>query len=1427
MTDISFHIAPRYLRSINLQRDYSEQQIGLAGYQATPLVLQTITRITQTMNHPTRAFSLIGPYGVGKSAFGVFLAHYFSRDPKGRTQLVQQHAVAGVPSDFSHGAPVLHPILVGGNNTSLRQAILHNAVQSLAQLNYHTVELKALSATMQEAAEDPNIDPLAVASLLEQTTQLIAQSEAADGIVLVIDELGQYLNYVARQEDERDLFVLQTIAEMAARSGTLPFVIVTILHQSFDLYTGTAGVSQRTEWAKVQGRFTELPFQEPSAQMLQMIGHALCEDDPLVDDRRRAWADKLAPLADQLKLRPPDINIDEWHKLVARSYPLHPMVLIALPLLFRQLAQNERSLFAFLTSYEPWGLQDFLSQSTNNSGVYWLYHLYNYIEANLGAGLFGRARGQRWAELAEARVLLEDTSPLLLEAVTTIGTLGALGQSRGLHANLEQISFALRDTAEAVDVSGAIDSLELRRQIVFRKYRGSYILFEGSDLDIDALVQDARHQINSQTTLINLLQEYTNTLPLIARQFSYQTGAIRHFSVQFVDAETVGYLPEEKTEADGIIWYVVASDTEAVYIAHQHIINAESIPHHIVVLPQKVHVLRDLLVDVASLRWILEHQPELESDRVARRELAGRLAEAEQLVAGAISRTYGPGSAQWFWRGDEISLRTSRDLDHLLSKVCEVLFPYTPRIWNELIVRRQLSAMASKARRNLVEAMLEHGNEETLGITGFPAERAVYESVLRATGIHRIDAEDQWYFGPPSEKDPGGLQDVWNAIQHFFESSTEQSRALTELYTLLEHPPFGVKAGLIPLLFVAGYLANIGEIALYEYGNFAPIPDMALFERLLRQPTNFSVRLSRTSGLRVAVYERLAHELAPSAIGKTFQPAVMDVIKPLLRIARKLPDYTRQTNSVSGQTQAVRTALLNARSPDEMLFNELPQACGFPPILVDQTPDDDLVEGFFMAIQSSLQELQGAYEKLLLQINRLIGEVCVNKALVQQAGFGTRSIPAFVSEWIVTRHAPDGVLDDTARNKIRTFLNKHLPTRDQKQQLKAQLQNGETLTILDQFSVSVDLKKNENYVIIPCLDETKAGIERHLIDQYPLLLGGGVWGVGKLYYTPPNNNRDGQIMVSEFRPMQNASLDLDLLCERRAAFALDEWRDLLISSMGYNPEAYSIPQQMHLLTRLVPLVQERINMIELAPKGTGKSFVFLNLSRYARLVSGGKVTAAALFYNNATRQPGLLSNYDLVIFDEAQSLSFDNPGEIIGVLKDYLESGSFARGGTQKVESSAGLMMLANIPLDEYKRPRHQNLFLELPSFLGETAFIDRIHGILPGWELPRIEQSFIATGIGFKADYFGDVLHGLRHRAGYEQIVAQYNTISGTNDRRDLIAISRLASGFCKLLFPHGHLSSSDFAEYCLKPAVQLRQRVRDQLKLLDPEYPDVRIGW
>jgi len=189
------------------------------------------------------------------------------------------------------------------------------------------------------------------------------------------------------------------------------------------------------------------------------------------------------------------------------------------------------------------------------------------------------------------------------------------------------------------------------------------------------------------------------------------------------------------------------------------------------------------------------------------------------------------------------------------------------------------------------------------------------------------------------------------------------------------------------------------------------------------------------------------------------------------------------------------------------------------------------------------------------------------------------------------------------------------------------------------------------------------------------------------------------------------------------------------------------------------------------------------------------------------------------VFDEAQTISFDNPGEIVGILKDYLESGRYSRG-KQQVTADAGIMMLGNIPIDASGQPAESVLFRNLPAFLQETAFIDRLHGILPGWELPRVTVNTPARGMGFKADFFSEYLHALRDEASYTQYVNQHLKITGTQDMRDVKAIQRLVTGYLKLLFPHLEPTDSEFLEYCIKPAIRLRQTVRDQLCKLDPEY-------
>jgi len=258
----------------------------------------------------------------------------------------------------------------------------------------------------------------------------------------------------------------------------------------------------------------------------------------------------------------------------------------------------------------------------------------------------------------------------------------------------------------------------------------------------------------------------------------------------------------------------------------------------------------------------------------------------------------------------------------------------------------------------------------------------------------------------------------------------------------------------------------------------------------------------------------------------------------------------------------------------------------------------------------------------------------------------------------------------------------------------------------------------------------------------------------------------------------------------------------------------------------LPFVQRRVNLFELAPKGTGKSFLFGQFSRYSRLIEGGAVSPAVLFYNENTKVPGLFTQFDVVVFDEAQTLSFSSPDETVAKLKGYLEQGKYSKGKFT-VAADAGAVFIANVQIDSKGLPiNRNNLFGELPKILQESALLDRIHGILPGWNLPRMTTGALSTGIGLKADFLGEIFHFMRTRLEFDRYVEERSYMVGSKDFRDVRAVMRMASGFLKLLFPNIEgVSDSEYVEYCLKPAIELRQRLREQLYYIDPEFKNYEI--
>jgi ATP-dependent Lon protease len=283
---------------------------------------------------------------------------------------------------------------------------------------------------------------------------------------------------------------------------------------------------------------------------------------------------------------------------------------------------------------------------------------------------------------------------------------------------------------------------------------------------------------------------------------------------------------------------------------------------------------------------------------------------------------------------------------------------------------------------------------------------------------------------------------------------------------------------------------------------------------------------------------------------------------------------------------------------------------------------------------------------------------------------------------------------------------------------------------------------------------------------------------------------------------------------------LEEWIDLLISSIGYNPDYYSFKAKQYMLMRLVPMVQPRVNLIELAPKGTGKSTVFSKISSNVWLISGGIVTRAQLFYNMKDKIEGILAYYDVIVLDEVQTIKFNDPGEIIGALKGYLQSGEYRVMGHRGTADS-GLVILANIKIGIDGKPVNKFVLQELPEFLQETAFIDRFHGLIPGWELPRIEKkSLVNSGYVLRTDYLNKIFHSIRNVTDYSDFVKRH--VNSNGDVRDVRSVEQISTGLLKLLYPNIECIGSieNFEKYCVDPSKELRQKIREQMAMKDNEY-------
>jgi ATP-dependent Lon protease len=442
----------------------------------------------------------------------------------------------------------------------------------------------------------------------------------------------------------------------------------------------------------------------------------------------------------------------------------------------------------------------------------------------------------------------------------------------------------------------------------------------------------------------------------------------------------------------------------------------------------------------------------------------------------------------------------------------------------------------------------------------------------------------------------------------------------------------------------------------------------------------------------------------------------------------------------------------------------------------------------------------------------VLGDKVVVKSLAQQAAL--QRLPRYVSEYLIAKYVkPDTWKDDLA--KIQAKIKDLLPDLEHRELLKERLLARGEVTLIDNVEARVDLKSGQRWARVPALGDSKVRVPAAITEQDPGLLLGGLWGTAKVKYAPEANT-DAPNELIAFTPFQVGPPDVAGYRAARAKFTGDEWAALVLQSAGYAANAFPDRRtRLLLFARMVPLVERNVNMIELGPRQTGKTFLLRNLSPRVFTVSGGKTSPANLFVNLSTRQVGILGTRKVVVFDEIAHTTFGEEKETISTLKDYMESGQFSRGALA-FASDAGLVFTGNLDVEgPHPHPRYAHLLEPLPPELIDSAFQDRIHGYIPGWEVPKITPASVATGVGFVTDYFGEVLVRLREES-FADRVRDVPLHPGLT-RRDQTAVERITSGLIKLLYPDGNVAGPELEEL-VSFACELRQRVHQQLCALAP---------
>lgn len=902
-----------YIPSVNIEMNTASD----FRYIVTENAKLVAGNIINSFNSGHHSFSIIGTYGTGKSSFILALEDDLAN---GNNKLVKKGVLGSVKGfDFL------------------------NIVGDYAPLG------RLLSRKIGAIDENP-------ISTLNTYYQSIRKQNKF--LVIVVDEFGKILEHAANHNPEKELYFLQKLSEFV-NVPSRSIILLTTLHQNFGSYAAKLTETQRNEWHKVKGRFQEIVFVEPVEQLLSLTARRLNTQRQLSKGEELSLS-----LLYDLGVRSKIVSRNLGYKIAESLYPLDTVSAVCLTLAIQKYGQNERSLFSFLSAKGVGSINDFNSTPSTTYNVamvydYLTYHFYSAItETN--------ADSMGWRSLSVAIERIEGSNldgDIIKGCLKLIKTIGLINMFfNGIVLDDDFLITYGENALGLTNTQELIKTLISHKIVRFAKYKSQYILFEGTNIDMEEELYKAASIVPTPTLSVEEIAPYISQKAAIASASYYRTGTPRYFEYRITNEPTI---IEPTGDIDGFIHLVFPlSDNESEVITMSASASAGASIYGYFKNPDDIvkH-----LYEIKKLQYVIDNVAF--DDRVAKSEFENQKNYETQKLNDTLNAalTSDSGNIVWYYNGNPQGIKSVRDFNKLLSRVCDEVYFRTPIIRNELFNRQKLSSAISLARVNLLDAMLNHSEEENFGIESFPPEKTIYFTLFRDSGIHRKDENGNWILGAPTS---GKVRTLWDVSIKFVNSSVEKQKKLTELVKILKSAPYKLKQGVIDFWIPIFLYINQQDFALYNNGTFILSINKEVFELMQKRLNDFSLKAFKVSGVKLEFFKRYRQFLRKDDTVGVYANSLTETIKPFFHFYRGLNNYAKMTRKFdNAYTAKFRDVLSNAQDPVKTFFEDLPAALGYKDL-----NSDEFVQQYLDLIRRAVKELITCYDNLIDRIEEKIVE---------------------------------------------------------------------------------------------------------------------------------------------------------------------------------------------------------------------------------------------------------------------------------------------------------------------------------------------------------------------------------------------------------------------------------------------------------------------